>query len=300
MSTERDVNRIVRSWMEEGVTALPDHVLDAVLDQVPATPQRRPAWPAWRDPFMNKFVAIGLGAAAVVLALFIGAQILGGTTPGGPGPVETPSPSATSVASQPAAGPQDYAAAPQGTGLEPGEYFFDHDFIPRVTVTVPPGWEKGLMDWTIWSNDGDKATLGIMSVSNVYADPCDATRQLREPAVGPTADDLVAALGTVPGWEFSAPTEVSVDGIPGQYVEYVSSVPSVDCPNALLWQLNGGGDYPDLPAPGEEDVFRIWIIDGIGFGERLVITAGSFPAVPDASVAELEEMINSIQIEPSL
>ena len=37
MSTDRDVTRIVRSWLEEGVTALPDRVLDAVLDQVPAT-----------------------------------------------------------------------------------------------------------------------------------------------------------------------------------------------------------------------------------------------------------------------
>ena len=41
MSTDRDVTRIVRSWLEEGVTALPDRVLDAVLDQLPATPQRR-------------------------------------------------------------------------------------------------------------------------------------------------------------------------------------------------------------------------------------------------------------------
>ncbi len=42
MSTERDVNRIVRSWMDEGVTALPEHVLDAVLDQVPATHSAAP------------------------------------------------------------------------------------------------------------------------------------------------------------------------------------------------------------------------------------------------------------------
>ena len=48
MSTERDVTRIVRSWLEEGATALPDRVLDAVLDQVPATSQRRPLWPARR------------------------------------------------------------------------------------------------------------------------------------------------------------------------------------------------------------------------------------------------------------
>jgi hypothetical protein len=48
MSTDRDTTRIVRSWLEEGVTALPDRVLDAVLDQLPATPQRRAAWPVRR------------------------------------------------------------------------------------------------------------------------------------------------------------------------------------------------------------------------------------------------------------
>ena len=41
MSAERDETRIVRSWLEEGVTVLPDRVLDAVLDQLPTTHQRR-------------------------------------------------------------------------------------------------------------------------------------------------------------------------------------------------------------------------------------------------------------------
>ncbi len=77
MSTERDVNRIVRSWMDEGVTALPDHVLDAVLDQVPATPQRRSWWLARRDFHMNKFVAMGLGVAAAVVAFLIVGQLIG-------------------------------------------------------------------------------------------------------------------------------------------------------------------------------------------------------------------------------
>ena len=53
MSTERDVTRIVRSWLEEGVTTLPDRVLDTVLDQIPATRQRRAWWPArrWMMPW---------------------------------------------------------------------------------------------------------------------------------------------------------------------------------------------------------------------------------------------------------
>ena len=41
MSTDRDVTQSVRSWLEDGVTRLPDNILDAVLDELPTTPQRR-------------------------------------------------------------------------------------------------------------------------------------------------------------------------------------------------------------------------------------------------------------------
>ncbi len=47
MSTDRETTRIVRSWLEDGVTRLPDNVLDAVLDQLPSTHQRRATW--WLD-----------------------------------------------------------------------------------------------------------------------------------------------------------------------------------------------------------------------------------------------------------
>jgi hypothetical protein len=32
MTTERETTRIVRSWLEDGATQLPDRVLDGVLD----------------------------------------------------------------------------------------------------------------------------------------------------------------------------------------------------------------------------------------------------------------------------
>ena len=42
MSNERDVTRIVRSWLEEGVTALPDRVLDNVRERRKEGHQHRP------------------------------------------------------------------------------------------------------------------------------------------------------------------------------------------------------------------------------------------------------------------
>ena len=84
---------------------------------------------------MNKFVAIGLGAAAVVVAVFIGAQLFGQPDIVGP-PSETPLPSATPAPSEPAAGPQDFAEHPAGA-LVPGQYVFTNVDPLEVIVTVP-------------------------------------------------------------------------------------------------------------------------------------------------------------------
>jgi hypothetical protein len=91
MSTDRETTLAVRSWLEDGVNRLPDRVLDAVLDQVPATPQRRSGWSAWRSYRMNTYLKLAAAAAAVLVVAVVGYQLLprsGGI--GGPGPSPTP------------------------------------------------------------------------------------------------------------------------------------------------------------------------------------------------------------------
>jgi hypothetical protein len=85
MSTDRDTTRIVRSWLEEGVTALPDRVLDTVLDQVPATPQRRSWVPAWRVPMTAQMRSL-LAAAAVLIIAVAGYNLLAPDEAVGPSP----------------------------------------------------------------------------------------------------------------------------------------------------------------------------------------------------------------------
>ena len=38
MTTDRDITGVVRSWLEEGVTAMPDRVLEFVIEQLPQDP----------------------------------------------------------------------------------------------------------------------------------------------------------------------------------------------------------------------------------------------------------------------
>lgn len=72
MSSDRDVTRIVRSWLDAGMNVLPDRVLDAVLDQLPATPQRRAGWLARRFPIMNSnMFRVAALAAVILIAVFV-------------------------------------------------------------------------------------------------------------------------------------------------------------------------------------------------------------------------------------
>jgi hypothetical protein len=96
--TDQDVNRAIRSWLHEDRHEDASHIAGAVLDRVEATPQRRAMlWPAWRMPnAMNKFVAFGLGAAALVVVLIVGMQFLP-SAPGGVGALPSAAPTAIPV-----------------------------------------------------------------------------------------------------------------------------------------------------------------------------------------------------------
>ena len=74
MSSDRELTRIVQSWLEDGVNVLPDRVLDDVLAQVPVTPQRRVTWwPARRVIDMSNTVRwVGAAAAVLVLVVIVG------------------------------------------------------------------------------------------------------------------------------------------------------------------------------------------------------------------------------------
>ena len=179
MSTDREVTRIVRSWLEEGVTALPDRVLDTVLDRVPATPQRRPLWPARRSVFMNAYAKLAIAAAAVLVVAAIGYQLI----PRSPGPGGMPSPTPAPTATAPQVG------APSNGPITSGTYAWAWPG-GHVAFDLPDGWtaaDGGLL----LSKHADQPTAVELAnwlpgsgyeVTHVYADACKSEGKLQEVA----------------------------------------------------------------------------------------------------------------------
>ena len=98
MTTPRDPDRQIHAFLLEGDELLNDQVYDVVRAEIEQKRQRTFIGP-WRTPIMNKIVTYSLGAAAVVVLLFAGSQIL--ALPGGlfgtsPTPTATPTPQPTS------------------------------------------------------------------------------------------------------------------------------------------------------------------------------------------------------------
>ena len=98
MSQERDVTRLVRSWIREDQHESADRILGVVLDRLDTTPQRRSWWPAWRSNRMNTYAKLIAAAAAVLVGAFAGYQLLPGNSGIGGEPTIAPSPIPTVLA----------------------------------------------------------------------------------------------------------------------------------------------------------------------------------------------------------
>ena len=200
MSTDRDVERIVRSWMDEGVNVLPDRVLDDVLDQIPATPQRRSSWSARRFPIMNNALRAAAVAAVVLVAVVLTIKLLPSGGTGGPTPTATATPIPTPAPTLPPSG-----------ALAPGSYRSDF-----LTYTVPAGWSS-FQGWGANINNGDPPNGMFIApwatIATVYSDSCHW--QTTAVSIGPTVADLVDALVAQKRGATVTPTDVTIDGSSG-------------------------------------------------------------------------------------
>jgi hypothetical protein len=255
---------------------------------------------------MSNTVRIIAAVAAVAIMAVIGYQFLFGGGVGGPGPSPSPpgeslEPSAAPTASAPAAGPINFTDHPgEGAELEPGEYLIDYAApAATVTFTVPDQpfqgfashWYKALFDWGPW-HQSNAARLGAVQVANLYVDPCNPALGLRDPAVGPSVDDLITALGAVPGLQVSQPAETEVGGLTGQYVELTGVVPEGCIDDRAIWTTSQGD--ASLLLPGEGDFGHVYVYDIAG--QRLVIFVAVDGGFDDGGAGSVDALIDSLVI----
>ncbi len=269
--TRHDADEVVRAWLEDGVTVIPDRIIDGVLEQLPAVPQRA------RERRWIRIVgaAAGLLLVAVGLALVVRSQI----------------------GDEPAAAWQRFPTRPVES-FTAGPYLIGDPFPVRIGLTVPEGWETGGLRPTLAQIGSPGGGLDFTVVDGVYTDPCHLEAGLVDPPVGPSADDLASALAALPGVEVAGPTDTIVDGhravtmtLTGPPSLASCTAPDDGGPKFRIW---GAPEWHWLDANERN---RIWIVEVPG--TRLVISAEELPDATPRFLAELNETIASIDLEPS-
>ena len=281
--TDRDVTRIVESWLEDGVTQLPDRVLDEVERQLPATHQRRAGWLARRFPVMNNAtLRYGIAAAVVVIAALVGIRFLPSGV-GGPEPSATPTVEPTS---QP-------TPTPLGSGeLAPGRYAVT-GFAAPITVAIPSeGWSSS-GNWVVIGPRGNEEPDGMairfFTATRLFQNPASATDGWVD--VGPSVDDLASAILDHPAYEASGPTDITIDGQAGQLVELTIPTDAEMTDDGQFLLFGDGFGQVWGWAPGQ--TFDLYIVEVAG--ERLIVDAFHYPGTSQRDLDAQRAVVESIQ-----
>jgi hypothetical protein len=317
MSTDRDTTRVVRSWLEEGATALPDRVLDSVLDQLPATRQRRSWWPTWRFARMNKPALAGIAAAAAVTLAVIGYNLLPATGlfGGRATPEPTPSPAASPLAlrsgtltagtyvitpfGQPGSDRCSGNPSPSVNPAASGCGDPRSDDSTRITLAVPDGW-AGIDTTAIWlagqeTKAPSGASLNFGRGAWLHSDPCLTEARVQKDGappdipVGPTVDDFASAIADHPTLDATTPVDVTLAGYSGKYIDLQLPADISACQAYFPWE-------PGIYAQGPSQRSHLWILDVDGI--RVVIQSMDYPTTSPQRQAELQAIVDSIQITP--
>ena len=305
MTAHRDPDRLIHAFLMEGQTELADPVFDAVRTTIERRPQRVVIGP-WRTPFMNKLVPIGLGAAAVVVALVIGAQLLGPPAPGGVGGAPSPTPTATPrPTAEPAATPSPVtelppwyttSEPPTGAGILAAGSHTTQRFSPGFTFAVPDGWVNdsdsagyfGLFPDTPANQAQFERTesLAHSIFMGIHPSPW-FTCESAETNSGATAAEMVAAMQSNEVLAVSDPVEVEIGGLTGM---------QFDIRRNPDWTGTCPGDS-GLPAgvDPEDERTRGILLDVPGRGVLVMFLYSVSSAEHEAFLAELMPIVESFQ-----
>ena len=239
MSAERDMTRIVRSWLQVDEHESADRVLDIVLDLLDTTPQHRSAWPVRRFVVMNSYAKLAIAAVVVVVVAIGGLALLrpgGSSGPGGaltatpsptPSPSPAPSPSAApsrSPAASPSISTTDWVPFRSDRYGYTVSYPPTHTGIPPCTVSAPTVVTQAQRDFKfgtdLWENSAGEEELATTPLDLIVygADPCviGFTAFAETIPAGTSVDDVISHSVGAP----TVPCEsepITIDGQPGRF-----------------------------------------------------------------------------------
>lgn len=288
MTADRDLTRIVRSFLRTDEHESADRVLETVLARLDTTPQRRSWWPSRRFAHVNNITRVVIAAAAILAIAFVGYQMLPRTGGVGGTPTEAPTPT-----------PRPTYPALNGQRALAGRYTLGAGLKSRVTAEVPGGWTTDT-DWVFIGPKGNSAPDGMAvrfyPVENAFKNPRSIADGVFDPPIGPTAAELAAAIVGDPSWAATQAADVTLDGRSAKHLQF--AVPATSgLGTDGQFDMFGLAGSPDIWGFASGQIFDLYIVD-VG-SERVVIDAFHYPGTSAADVAAQQAVINSIQLDPA-
>jgi hypothetical protein len=295
MHTDRDVTRLVRSWLRNDEHESATRLVSDVVSRLDSIPQHRSWWPVWRNVLMHSYAKLALGGAAILVAAIVGINLLpNGRVLGGPQPTSSSSPSASPSASSSIGG------APLEAFLVGGTRYAVPGDLVSFTFVPSNGWSYDGVWFHARARTPDEVMLSFYTRpananSGVFTDPCAHTGlQAFEHTISGDAAEAASVPGVV---VLTGPTSISVGGRPALAVS--KRVPTdVGCSNTQFWLSHDPAcgvriactSYPTWLG----ETMYSWFID-VG-GHRLSVTAEmNRPDPSPPSVRELQQMVDSIE-----
>jgi len=292
MTQDATLNRIVRTWLDEGADSLPDHVLSDVLTQIPTLKQRRPLVERWQP--RTGGVAFRLAAAAMaVVVVAATALVISTFRPSGLiGNPPSPSPTAR------------WYVPPMPGELPAGTVTIYDPFPMQVQLDLGPGWTLSddgvgsdaavIYKGSRFGTDGRGLIIAVPTM--LYNDACDTSSGIHDP--GPSATDFMNALTTQqPGPAATGVGDVQVGGFDGKHVQVRTlNLISHEIPPACSGGIVRWVSSQSLPhvASGQSDEY--WVLDVDG--RHLVLDAFDFGA-HQADLDELRQAVQGMRIKPA-
>jgi hypothetical protein len=282
MNVDRNTTRIVRSWLQEDTHENADRVLDAVLDLVETTPQKRTFGRAWRTPAMYQRLILGTAAAAIVIAAVgIALPNFRPATVGGPSPTTGPSAASSTPVASASASTMLLDDSFVGVSLLAGHYRAAlGTTVPEVrfNMTLPAGWSVAR---------STKSSLGLtppagqpgpgvqfFTVLRVYKDPCHPEIGFAGSYLGhANAGDAERELRALRGFRATTATSTKVGAYNARTFVLSNSIDTATakCTGELLLPLFATDDAPDKATEPTTRKFsestngglthRVWVVN---------------------------------------